>query len=297
VKPTRPILRYHGGKWKLAPWLLEHFPRHRVYVEPFGGAASVLMLKQRSYGEVYNDRDEAVVNVFRVLRDRDTAAELKRRLELTPFARAELKAAYADPVDEIDAAHKMIVRAFMGFGSASMTREHMTGFRFNSNRAGTTPAQDWMHWPQAIDAMVERLRGVVIENKDFAAVIPDHDSPDTLVYADPPYVPETRSSLKTRNGNAGRRGATPGTSGHYYRHDMTDEDHRRLAAALHAAQGMVLLSGYPSELYDRELYAGWARFERQHMADGARPRKEVIWLNPRCAEELERSRSQRRLIA
>lgn len=285
--PRRPVLRYHGGKWKLAPWLLEHFPAHRVYVEPFGGAASVLMLKERAYGEVYNDMDDAVVNVFRVLRDPESAAELKRRLELTPFARTEMRAAYKDPADDIDAAHKMIVRAFMGFGSASMTRMHVTGFRFNSNRAGTTPAQDWAHWPQAITAMTQRLMGVVIENKDFAAVIANHDGAETLYYCDPPYVHATRSSLKQKNGNRG----------HYYRHDMEDEDHRRLAQVLHDVEGMVIVSGYPGDLYDRELYPDWIRRERLHLADGARPRTEVIWMNPACAAALERSRAQSRLIA
>jgi DNA adenine methylase len=245
------------------------------------------MLKPRCHGEVYNDRDEDVVNVFRVLRDPASAAELRRRLELTPFARAEFKAAYSAPVDDIDRALKMIVRAFMGFGSASMTRMHVTGFRFNANRSGTTPATDWANWPTAIAAMVTRLRGVVIENKDFASVIADHDGARTLIYADPPYVQDTRASLKNKNGNRG----------HYYRHDMTDDDHRRLAGILHDVDGMVVLSGYAGDLYDRELYPDWARHERLHMADGARPRKEVIWINPACAAALERSRSQQRLIA
>ena len=131
--PTRPVLRYHGGKWKLAPWIIDHFPPHNIYVEPFGGAASILMRKSRSCGEVYNDIDGDVVNIFRVLQDPEKANELSKRVSLTAFARAEFRAAYGKPSDEIDAAHKMIVRSFMGFGRASMTREHVTGFRKNSN--------------------------------------------------------------------------------------------------------------------------------------------------------------------
>jgi DNA adenine methylase len=284
--PSRPVLRYHGGKWKLAPWILEHVPPHRIYCEPFGGAGSVLMLKPRSHGEVYNDIDGEVVNVFRVLRDPATSAELRRRIELTPFAREEFRAAYTEPKDDVDRAHKMIVRAFMGFGSASMTREHMTGFRFNSNRSGTTPATDWAHWPAAIESITDRLKGVVVENKPYAAVIADHDEPGTLFYCDPPYVHETRSSLKNKNGNRG----------HYYRHDMTDTDHRDLAAVLHDVEGMVIVSGYPCALYDKELYPKWARYERLHMADGARPRKEALWMNPACAAALDRGRSQTKLM-
>lgn len=285
--PTRPVLRYHGGKWKLAPWILKHFPPHHIYIEPFGGAASVLLRKPRSYGEVYNDLDGEVVNVFRVLRDPATAHELRRRLELTAFAREEFKAAYDEPADDIDRAHKMITRAFMGFGSASMTRTHMTGFRSNSNRSGTTPATDWANWPQYVPQIVERLRGVIVENRQAELVITQHDEARALIYADPPYVQSTRSSLANKNGNRG----------HYYRHDMDEEGHRALAILLQEAKGMVAVSGYPCALYDEELYPDWERVTVEHMADGAKPRMEALWLNPALVEALERAtNNQRRLL-
>lgn len=260
------------------------FPPHRVYVEPFGGAASVLLRKPRSYAEVYNDLDDEVVNLFRVLRSPIRAERLRQRVALTAFARAEFKASYRNTTDPVERARRTIVRAFMGFGSASMNRMHITGFRFNANRSGTTPAQDWASWPEQVPLFVERLRGVVVEQRPAIEVIRQFDGRDTLVYCDPPYVPETRSSLKHKNGNRG----------HYYRCDMTVADHEHLANALHRLSGMVVLSGYASDLYER-LFPHWVRHERVHMADGARRRVEVVWLNPACVSALAQARSQHSL--
>jgi DNA adenine methylase len=281
--PKRPVLRYHGGKWRLAPWVIEHFPPHRLYVEPFGGAGSVLLRKMRSYGEVYNDLENEVVNLFRVLRDPASANDLRKAVELTPFARSEFVGSYDDlSEDSVERARRLLVRAFMGFGSASMTRTHRTGFRSNSNRSGTTPAHDWVNWPYQVPTFIERLSGVVIENRDALEVIRQHDSPETLIYCDPPYPWDTRSALSE-------------SRLHCYKHEMTDDDHRSLSACLHAVQGMVIVSGYPCALYDRELYAGWKRLERPHLADGARPRMEVVWMNPACVEALNADRSQQEL--
>lgn len=275
--PTRPVLRYHGGKWKLAPWIISHFPSHRTYVEAFAGAASVLMRKPRSFGEVYNDMDGAVVNIFRVLRDPTTAAELERRVRLTPFARDEFRWSYEPGVDAIDDAHKMLVRSFMGFGTAAMTRTHLTGFRANASRSGTTPATDWSRWPSQIVAMTERLRAVVIENRPAIEVMRQHDGPLTLHYADPPYPHATRSSMLS--------GKSIGVK-HAYRHEMTDDDHRVLATALRQLSGMVVISGYACALYDEHLYPEWAQYSRATHADGARPRIERVWLNAAASERL-----------
>lgn len=284
MNPGRPVLRYHGGKWLLGPWIISHFPAHRVYVEPFGGAASVLMQKPRSYGEVYNDLDGEVVNLFRVLRDEATAQELRRLLELTPFAREEYRAAFEECGDPIEQARRTVIRSFMGFGSNSLNRSIKSGFRSNSNRSGTTPAHDWVNWPDRIDEYVERLRGVVIENKDAAALILQHDSAETLIYADPPYCHETRMTV-TQHG------------AHGYAHEMTDDDHRALAKVLHGVSGMVVLSGYACPLYDDELFPSWERIERPALADGALPRTEVLWINPACSEAIKSSRSQQRMFA
>jgi DNA adenine methylase len=87
IQVQRPILRWHGGKWMLADWIISHFPHHRIYTEAFGGAGSVLMQKPRCFAEVYNDLNQDVVNLFRVLRHDSQAKDLERALRLTPFAR------------------------------------------------------------------------------------------------------------------------------------------------------------------------------------------------------------------
>lgn len=273
--PTRPVLRYHGGKWRLAPWIISHFPRHRTYVEPFGGAGSVLIRKPRSYAEVYNDLWGRVVDVFRVLRDPEMAADLEQRIRLTPYARAEFEMTgerdLAPIADIVERSRRVILRAFGGHGSAAVCGLHSTGFRANTTRSGTTPAEDWRNWPDCIPAFTQRLQGVVIERREACEVIRQHDGAETLHYVDPPYVHSTR--------NMERGNAT-------YAADMDDDAHRALAEQLHGLKGMVVLSGYRCPLYDI-LYGSWARVETIGLADGARERIESLWLNPACVAALE----------
>lgn len=156
----------------------------------------------------------------------------------------------------------------MGFGSNGHNARVKTGFRANSNKSGTTPARDWINYPEALRAVVQRLEGVVVEARDAVSVMRQHDGPETVHYVDPPYLPETRSlrnpyDLKYRG---------------MYAVEMTAEDHSVLLEALCALRGSVVLSGYPSPLYDAAL-AGWRRIDRPALADGARPRTEVLWLN------------------
>lgn len=265
---SRPVLRWHGGKWLLAPWIIDHLPDHRIYVEPFGGAASVLIRKPRAYAEIYNDLDADVVNLFRVLRSAE-ADGLVQALRLTPFARDEFLESYEPTDDPVERARRLIVRSFMGFGSNGHNVRRKTGFRANSNRSGTTPAHDWSNYPDALAALISRLRGVCVENRDACEVMTAHDGPETLHYVDPPYLPETRS-IKNKYDLK--------YAGGMYAHEMDAADHERLLSHLRTLAGMVVLSGYPSPLYDGAL-ADWTRVERAALADGALARTEVLWLN------------------
>lgn len=269
MKPSRPILRWHGGKWILAPWIIEHMPEHRVYVEPFGGAGSVLMRKPRSYAEIWNDLDDQVVNLFQVLRDRGD--ELRNALYLTPFSRVEFMQAYGQSADPLEKARRTVVLSFMGFGSNGVHQK--TGFRANSNRLGTTPARDWRNYPSQLDEIIERLRGVTIENRDAIEVMTAHDGPNTLHYVDPPYVKSTRTD-----------------EGDDYAHEMNDDQHSKLLQYLRGVQGKVILSGYPNPIYDDAL-SDWRRVTRTALADGAAKRVEVLWMNFECIGDLFQARS------
>lgn len=274
MKPERPLLRWHGGKWLLAPWIISHFPAHRVYVEPFGGAWSVGFQKPRSYAEIWNDLDDELWNLFRVLKDTALSARLVEAISLTPFARAEFNEAYRPSRNRVERARRLLVRSFMGHGSDGASGLYRTSFRAASNRSGTTPAHDWQNYPPALVQVIERLRGVVIEHRPALQVMQRHDAPDALHFVDPPYLAETRSRANRRPDNGG-----------VYRHELTDAQHVELLEQLLELEGMVVLCGYPSEIYD-ELLPGWRRIDRKAFADGALERTECLWLNPAITDRM-----------
>jgi DNA adenine methylase len=243
----------------LAPWIISHFPKHRIYTEVYGGAASVLLRKPRAYAEVYNDLDGEIVNFFSVLRD--SGQELRSKLALTPFAREEFLDAYDPAEDPVEKARRTVIKSYMGFGSDSIKRK--SGFRSNSDRSGTTPAHDWANYGEKLDELVGRMQGVVIEQRPALQVLKSHDRPDALHYVDPPYLHSTRTGVKNKA----------------YRFEMTDRDHIELSRLLHRLKGSVVISGYRSPLYDK-LYRRWTHVERKALADGARKRIEVLWIKP-----------------
>lgn len=270
----RPALRYHGAKFRLASWILKFFPSHRIYTESFGGAAGVLLQKPRSHGEVYNDLDGDIVNFFQVLRDPKQSALLAQACTLTPYAREEFEAAWEPAADPLERARRTAIRAQMGFGSAGATKG-TTGLRSDTQRKYTTAQMDWATYPDAIAEAAQRMIGVLIENRPAVDVMQQHDSHETLHFVDPPYVLSTRVTRK----NGG------------YRHELTDEDHEDLIAALLELDGMVVLSGYESDIYAAAL-PGWevhTTDARISAGRGTLLRKEVVWLNPSCSAALSKS--------
>lgn len=264
---SHPLIRYHGGKFRLAHWVIAQMPNHTCYTEAFGGAAGVLLQKPRAYAEVYNDLDGDIVNLFRVLRDSELRDQLIEQLVLTPYSREEFENAWSVDTTEVERARRTIIRAQMGFGSAGATKG-ITGFRIDTKRQYGTAQSLWATYPEHLQMIGQRLSSVLIENRPAVQVLKDHDASTTLHYVDPPYVHDTRY--------AGAK------AGKIYRHEMNDDDHMKLLKTLLELEGMVMLSGYPSELYD-DVLKGWNRVEtkaRISAGRGTDTRTECLWINP-----------------
>ena len=261
IEPHRPALRYFGAKWRDAPRIIAHFPPHECYVEPFAGGAAVLLRKPPSPLEYYNDSSGDVVNYFRVLRDRTD--DLLLAIRRTPFSREELALSLEPAADPVERARRFYVRMWQGRGA----HESATGWRYQRRRArNKTALGDWTDLSH-LPAAAERFTQVGIEHDDALAVIRRFDAETTLFYVDPPYLREVRSK----------------TSPRYAEEFSTEHDHRMLAAVLGEIEGMAVLSGKPSGLYE-DLFEsrGWRRIDRASR-DAEKSTTESIWLNPACA--------------
>jgi DNA adenine methylase len=263
---TKPVLRYPGAKWGLAPWIISHFPPHEAYVEPFFGSGAVLLRKAPARSELVNDIDGAVVAFFRVLRDRPE--DLARALALTPYAREELHQARDGEGDgDLEKARRLAIACWQTRGGALSRRR--PGWRFDIHGAANqSHAGTWAMLPERVMAAALRLRHVAIDNRPALHILElaRRRGDETLIYADPPYL--------------GRMLAGGATAEQFrlYSNEMTLTEHAQLLDALDLHPGPVVLSGYPSALYEERLvrWSSVLRTTRNQVND---QRTEVLWLN------------------
>lgn len=251
------VLRYPGSKWTLAARIVEQFKPHFHYVEPFFGSGAVFFSKPPARHEVINDRNGAVTNLFRVLRDR--TEDLCWALEVTPWSRDEYATCHIETGDALEDARRFVVRCWQAHASDLAKK---TGWK---NRGVTQRAAGMSHrWNKVPDQLREialRLKDAEIENRDALEVIARHASQDTLIYADPPYPHGVRTQ-------------------HMYGQEMSDDDHLYLLKALIAHPGPVVVSGYANEMYDEAL-SDWRRVvNKAPKTEKAAPRLEVLWVKP-----------------
>lgn len=260
--------RWYGGKYSHLDFLLPQLPQTHQYVEPFGGSAAVLINREPSPVETYNDLDGDVVTFFKVLREnRD---ELLEKIALTPFSREELAHAVEqknnDELSDLEQARLFFVRA--GQTRSGLAQEATPGrwayCKTTSRRDMSGAVSRWHGRLEQLHNVADRLRRVQIENKPAIEAVERHDDEETLFYCDPPYVHESRGDTNS------------------YGFEMTDEDHRELAEALRNCEGKVAVSGYQCDLYE-EIYEeeGWERIdaEEKTMHTTKDDRQESLWIN------------------
>lgn len=250
----QPILKYPGAKWRLADWIINQMPDHKVYLEPFFGSGAVFFNKPPVGIETINDIDGRVVNLFRVIRDKP--GELAMLVEFTPWARDEYVDSYNETDSDLENARKFLVRCWQAFATRT---GYKTGWRHSAQGQCPNMPEQWVNLPERILAVADRLKHVQIENADAVELIKKHNDKNVLIYADPPYTLDTRDKG-------------------IYAFDMDTSQHEILLEALLNHKGYVILSGYDNPLYKTKL-KGWRTVRHNALAERGQIKEEVLWLN------------------
>jgi DNA adenine methylase len=261
----KPPFAYFGGKVMLADRIAELLPAHQHYVEPYCGSLAVLLAKRPAKMETVNDLDDELMTFWGVLRD--DPEELARACALTPHSRHEnARADDREGLPPLEVARRVWVKLTQGRDRA--LRGASTGWRHYVYPAGSSVSlPDYLDgYVERMAAAARRLHAVSLECISALELVAKYGAEQhVLLYVDPPYLGDTRDP---RNN---------------YKHEMrTEAEHRELAEALHAAAAAVVVSGYPSALYDLELYRGWYRATLGAYTGNApsdRGRTEVLWSN------------------
>lgn len=256
---------WYGGKYSHLDWLLPLLPPSQHFCDVFGGSAAVLINREPSPIETYNDLHSEVVNFFRVLRDQKQT--LIEAIGLTPFSREELTIASQRQtvgISDLERARRFFVCARqVRTGLAQTSSAGRWAHCLLTSRAGMAGAVSrWLGSVEDLSPIAQRLLRVQIENAPALEVLARYDNPETLFYCDPPYVHNSRGDSKA------------------YAHEMRDADHRTLAEMLHNMKGKVALSGYHCPLMD-ELYGDWnmTQAPTKLCHSVKTERVEVLWTN------------------
>lgn len=260
-------LKWHGGKYYLASRIVALMPEHIHYVETHAGGLSVLLAKPfDGISEVVNDLDGALSNFWRVLACPSRFAEFHRQLLMTPFSENVFyNAEHTMNLDSVSGAVAFFVRVRQSL--AGRMASFAPRSRSRTRQGMNEQVAAWLSAIEGLPEAHERLRRVIILNRDALDVIRIEDTKDTLFYVDPPYCHDTREAT------------------HVYNHEMTSDDHSRLLSRLSGIKGKFVLSGYHNALYDDyALYYNWhlTEFDIPNHASSASEKRimtECVWTN------------------
>lgn len=252
-------IKYYGGKSYMTDILKKYFPSsYDIYIEGFGGGASLLFSKDPNGIEIYNDLGENVYSLFRVISSKEMHKKLKERLDLTYYS-AQLRDEYRellkrDDISMEDRAYYYIYvnrTSFNGVGGFSTT---MT-VRRNMSKS----TSDYLSMIDGLPEVHNRLSRVIIEHRDIFDLIDKYDEENVFMYLDPPYVKSTRLSSTE------------------YEVEMSDDEHIKFVDRLLRCKCKVLVSGYDHPIYDNLLSKFTKiKFKSPNSQSGA---TETIWMN------------------
>jgi DNA adenine methylase len=267
VRPRQPI-KWHGGKYYMAKKIISVMPEHTHYLEAFAGGLSVLLNKPcDGISETVNDLNGDLMNFWRVMSSPDMFEDFIKIVSMIPLGKPFFQAAKKSHPDEdrVTLAVKFFIRmrqSRQGLGMSYCTPTKRTRGGMNENVSA------WISAVEGLPEIHDRLRRVEVLSEDACAAIQRLDHPDLLVYCDPPYMSQTRSS--------------PDLYGDY---EMKYRQHEGLLNTLSQMKGKFILSGYPSELYkEYEEQYSWDRreFDVANSASGRQTKErktEVLWAN------------------
>lgn len=256
----RPLISYYGGKQRIASQILQHFPPHSVYVEPFCGGAALLFAKPLfipsnavNYMEVINDTNERLINFYRVAQLQ--SEELYNVIQATLFSRREYEIAQQISNDPLEDARRYWVDL-----NYSYANKQGAGWSFQTE--GRNSAIVSLSKTKRIPIQCKRIEHCYIECDDAIEIIKRWDSPQTLFYCDPPY---------------------PGANqGHYKGYTL--DDWQALCDALDSCAGSYVLSNYPQEIEPKtaqrrvEIQASMSASNGRDRTDHDTKRTEVLWV-------------------
>jgi len=253
----KAIVPYFGAKRKIASKIIEYFGKHRTYWEPFCGSMAVLMLKKPCEMETVNDLHGDLINLAKVIQDKEMGFHLYDKLSRTLYAETFFRESkerwmareeknidpdidIEGPSDMLQKAYDYFVTSWMGLNGVSGTARCNYQFALRWCRGGGQGARRWRSVLDSMPAWHKRLQNVVIVNREAFEILENiKDERDTVIYCDPPYFEKSDN----------------------YVHDFTKAQHEQLAQALRRfKKAKVVVSYYDDPRLDI-LYEGFSKIE------------------------------------
>lgn len=176
----RSLIGRVGGKSKLADRLIQKFPEHKTYVEPFVGGGSVYFKKPPSEIEVINDKDVDVMNIYKDIRKVDTMSDVNFSPLRSKFNRLKNQTKFKNEKDRLYRNLYLSLNSFRGNRSSYIGEKMEKDKRYKNHGQKFTKQN-------LLDGYKNRLKDTKIHSQDYQQIVKKYDSPDTFIYLDPPY--------------------------------------------------------------------------------------------------------------